>query len=123
MAITHDYVNTAGYKPTAVEADVGELIPNLADGTLWSKDPGGTVVQVGSTAVAIADANGKIGYELSTRGASASDAEWSPIRTNPNILSTDYTFSDGVSGTVASGFEVADGVTITIPDGSTLSIV
>ena len=47
MPITHDYLNTTGYKPTASEADVGELVPNLADGTLWSKNVGGTVIEIG----------------------------------------------------------------------------
>ena len=46
MAITHDYVNTSGYKPTVAEASIGELIPNLADGTLWTKDTRGAVIQV-----------------------------------------------------------------------------
>ena len=51
MAITHDYLNTVGYKPTIVEANVGELIPNLADGTLWSKNPSGEIVLVGNTLI------------------------------------------------------------------------
>ncbi len=47
MAITHNYLETAGYKPTAAEASKAELIPNLADGTLWSENGSGTVVQIG----------------------------------------------------------------------------
>ena len=48
MAITHDYLNTTGYKPTAAEADVGELVPNLADGTLWTKNTSNVVIQLGA---------------------------------------------------------------------------
>lgn len=51
MPITHDYLNTSGYKPTVAEADVGELIPNLADGTLWTKNVGGTVIQLGKDTI------------------------------------------------------------------------
>ena len=56
-------------------------------------------------------------------------AQWTEIASgglivqNPNTLTEDYTLEDGFSGVVASGFEIADGVTLTIPDGSVLSVV
>lgn len=47
MAIIHNYLETTGYKPTAAEAEKAELIPNLADGTLWTENGSGTVIQIG----------------------------------------------------------------------------
>ena len=47
MALTHNYINTVGFKPTALEASQAELIVNLADGTLWSENTVGTVIQIG----------------------------------------------------------------------------
>ena len=44
------------------------------------------------------------------------------IRQNKNVLTKDFTLKDGESG-VTTSFELADGVTLSIPDGSTLSIV
>lgn len=46
MAIKHNYLNTADLKPQVSEIEQGELVPNLADGTLWSKNAGGTVIQI-----------------------------------------------------------------------------
>jgi hypothetical protein len=42
---------------------------------------------------------------------------------NPNTLTEDYALESGFSGVVASGFTIADGVTLTIPTGSVLSVV
>ena len=47
----------------------------------------------------------------------------SPISENQNTLTEDYEIPEGSSAVVASGFTIADGVTLTIPDGSTLSVV
>ena len=44
MALTHNYLETAGRKPTAAEASKAELVINLADGTLWSENGAGTVI-------------------------------------------------------------------------------
>ena len=49
--------------------------------------------------------------------------DWSPIITNPIVLTEDFTLQDGMSGAVVTGFTIEDGVTLTIPDGSTLSVV
>ena len=57
MAITHNYLNTASKKPTAAEASQAELIPNLADGTLWTENTVGTVIRVGGENNNISDAN------------------------------------------------------------------
>jgi len=45
------------------------------------------------------------------------------ITQNHNVLVADFALADGFSGVVTSGMEIADGVTLTIPDGSTLSVV
>ena len=52
MAIKHNYLNTSGNKPTVAETELGELIPNFADGTLWTKDVSGNVIPI-SGAIAI----------------------------------------------------------------------
>ena len=46
MAITHNYLDTSGYKPTVAETSLGELVPNLADGTLWTKDVSGDIIPI-----------------------------------------------------------------------------
>lgn len=47
MAITHNYLETADFKPTAAETAKAELVVNLADGTLWSENGSGTVIKIG----------------------------------------------------------------------------
>ncbi len=47
--ITQDYLDTEGYKPTAGEITKAQLVPNLADGTLWTKNSLGLVVPIGGT--------------------------------------------------------------------------
>ena len=47
MAIKHNYLTTAGTKPTIAETAAHEIVINEADGSLWSKDSLGAVVAVG----------------------------------------------------------------------------
>ena len=60
------------------------------------------------------DAKDKAGYEITTRGATETDAEWSPFRTTPNLVDADYTIEDNVSASIVSP-TIDDGVTITVP--------
>jgi|GEM_PF-4195805 len=70
----------------------------------------------------IPDATGFIGYELASYGQSELDIGWSPLRMTPNTLSVSTSLPVGVSATIVSP-TIADGVTITVPDGSTLIIL
>jgi len=45
------------------------------------------------------------------------------ITQNQNVLTEDFALADGFSGVVTSGFTIADNIILTIPDGSTLSVV
>lgn len=46
MAVKHNYLNVSDKKPTVIEIGIGELVPNFADGTLWTKDESGTVIKL-----------------------------------------------------------------------------
>ena len=74
MAIKHNYLATSGLKPLANEIDKGELVPNFSDGTLWTKDVGGTVISVsGFTAIdggsAVSNYGGTVRPEIDCGGA------------------------------------------------------
>ncbi len=66
------------------------------------------------------DQTGKAGNELASDGTAEF---WSPIRLNPNTIATSYSMEVGVSGMMTSGVTIADTISVTIPDGSVLSIV
>jgi len=107
-----DYVDTK-------EPDLG--IPS-EDNQMLTSDQSGNRSWV-NVPVSVPDATDMAGYELGTRGRDAEDAEWSPIRTNPNLLTHDFTLEDGTSGSAVSGFTIDDDVTLTVPDGSVFTIV
>lgn len=67
------------------------------------------------------DETGKLGQTLSTAGIKK-DAFWTPLVSSPNVIVEDVTLPDGVNASVVSP-EIADGVVVTIPDGSTLVIL
>jgi len=90
-------LETKDLKPKVSEIGVAELAVNLEDRKLYTKDHHGNVISVG--------------------GGSGSF-----ITQNKNVLDKDFALKPGESG-VTTSFELADGVTLTIPDGSTLSIV
>ncbi len=46
-----------------------------------------------------------------------------PLSENKNVLTEDYEIPEGSSAVVATGFTIADDVTLTIPDGSVLTVV
>jgi hypothetical protein len=50
------------------------------------------------------------------------DSYWSPIVTSPNVIDTDFAMSVGANGSIVSP-TIDDGVTVTVPDGSTLVIL
>ena len=141
-------------KPTPTQIEVGELVPNVVDGSLWTKDSNGVVMKVGintgrdipldtkhftrelsgsddtvqkamdtlDNVFSVPHTLGNKGMSMTTKGRNERDAEWSPVSTNPNVLVADLVIQDGVSATVASGFKIASGVTLTIPTDSVLSV-
>ena len=46
MAIQHNYLNTDEYKPQSSEITQAELVPNLADGTLWTENTSGKIIEL-----------------------------------------------------------------------------
>jgi len=48
---------------------------------------------------------------------------WSFVNMNPNLMTENQTIPNEVSASVVDGFTIEDGITLTIPDGSTLSVV
>ncbi len=115
----NDRIDTKGLKPLPTEVEVGQIVINTVDKMLWSKDPAGNVIPVGG---AIADATGKAGQELSTRGTDRMEHEWSPFRTTPQVITEDYTLQDGVNASIVSG-TLDVGVTVTIPVGSIMVVL
>lgn len=50
------------------------------------------------------------------------DSYWSPIVTSPDVISTSFAMTAGANGSIVSP-TINDGVTVTVPDGSTLVIL
>ena len=48
---------------------------------------------------------------------------WSYVNMNPIVMTEDQIIPTGASASVVSGFTINDGVTLTVPDGSVLSVV
>lgn len=69
MPITHDYINTSGFKPTPAECGQAELVPNLSDKTIWTKNTNNTVVKIGA-----GDASG-LDYNNINSGLSATNVK------------------------------------------------
>jgi hypothetical protein len=64
-----------------------------------------------------------IRYNSSTSSWENSDELRSPIRFNPQVISADTTIPSGYNGMTAGPVTIADGVTVTVSDGSAWSIV
>jgi len=94
----HSRLETKKLKPKATEIGIAEIAINLEDKLLYTKDHNGIVIPVGGSGGGL-------------------------ITQNMNTLTEDFTLDDGFSGVVASGFTIADGVTFTIPDNSTVGVV
>ena len=100
MSYSHSRLEVSGKKPLDSEIGVAEIAINMEDALLYTKKTDGTIISVGG-----------------------SGSGGGLITQNQNILTEDFTLDAGFSGVVTSGFTIADGVTFTIPSGSTLSVV
>ena len=97
MGLQHSSLIGEDLKPKAVDVKVAELVVNLESQTIWTKNDAGEVVSVGG---------GQGGL----------------ITQNMNILDKDFELEVGFSGVVTSGFVIANGITLTIPNGSVLVV-
>jgi len=94
----HSRLETTKTKPTAAEIGVAEIAINLEDKLLYTKDHNGVVIPVGGSGGGV-------------------------ITQNMNVLTEDFALEDGFSGVVTDGFTINDNITLTVPDGSVLSVV
>lgn len=95
--------STAAAVPTAGQLAVGELAVNLNDRKLFSKNNAGTVIQLGGGAT----------------GAGQDDVFYE----NSQTVTTDYTITTGKNAMSAGPIEIEDTITVTVPSGSTWTIV
>lgn len=95
--------STTGAVPLAGDLAVGELAANLVDRKLFSKNADGTVFQLGGGAT----------------GAGQDDVFYE----NSQSVTTDYTITTGKNAMSAGPIEIADGITVTVPDGSAWTVV
>ena len=99
MSVKHNYLETIGYKPQVSEISVAELVINLSDGTLWSKNGANAVIKVGGGG-AVGGGVDAVFYE------------------NDQVVNNDYTITAGKNAMSAGDITISDGVTVTIPTGS-----
>lgn len=95
--------STAAAVPTAGQLAEGELAVNLVDRKLYSKNASGTVFQLGGGAT----------------GAGQDDVFYE----NSQTVNTSYTITTNKNAMSAGPITIADGVTVTVPDGSAWTVV
>ena len=118
MGLQHNYLNEAGKKPKAVDVKRSELVVNVVDKTIYSKDESGNVIAVGG---GLPQPTGKEHQTVTTDGT-PSGGYWSPFVTSPNVITEDFTIAVGASASIVSP-TIPDNVTVTIPDGSILVVL
>ena len=94
---------TSGAVPGTGDVDVGELALNVEDRKMYTKNSGGTVVQVGGGATGAG--NDDIFYE------------------NGQNVTGDYTLTSGKNAMSAGPITIDSGVTVTIPSGSAWVVI
>jgi len=95
--------SVANKVPLATDLDVGELAVNLADAKLYSKNAGGTVISVG--------------------GGGSGNVTTNALFEHANTITANYTIATGNNAISAGAITIANGITVTVPNGSTWSIV
>jgi|TARA_B100000085_G_scaffold154429_1_gene140215 hypothetical protein len=88
--------------PGASDLVVGELAINTTDGGVFTKTDGGSVVEVGAGGATVAD---------------------DCIYENSQTISSNYTISTNKNAMSAGPITVNASVTVTIPSGSTYTII
>ncbi len=99
----------AGVPTPAFPADEGLALVAKASGNEWDKILGLPV-----------ETNNQH-KTVTTKGVEG-DSFWSPFVTSPNDVTEDFTIATGASASIVSP-TINDGITVTIPDGSTLAIL
>ena len=89
---------TSGVVPGTGDVDVGELALNVEDRKMYTKNSGGTVVQVGGGAT----------------GAGTDDVFYE----NGQTVSSDYTITSGKNAMSTGPITIDSGVSVTVPTGS-----
>ncbi len=95
--------STAGVEPSAVNLLEGELAVNVTDRKLFTKNASGVVVSVAG-------------------GASGGGADQIFYENGTNVTA-DYTITTGKNAMTAGPITIDAGVTVTVPSGSTWTIV
>ena len=96
--------SVANKVPLATDLDVGELAVNLADGRLYSKNAGGTVILVGD-------------------GGGSGNTTSNGLFEHANTISANYSITAGNNAVSAGAITIASGITVTVPSGSVWAIV
>jgi hypothetical protein len=94
---------TVGAAPLAADMQVSELAVNSADRKLYTKNPSGSVVTIGI------GATGAGGDQIFVE--------------NGQTVTASYTLPVGFNAMSTGPLAIADGVVVTIPDGSTWAII
>lgn len=97
--------SVAAKVPLATDLEIGELAVNLTDKKLFTKDSGGTVVELGGGGASLPSQTGNSGKFLTTNGTAASwgDVAFSAVTGKPTTLSG-YGITDATpSSHVGSG--------------------
>lgn len=116
---------SSGGGASVVVDDTAPAGGNLGD--LWLDSTDGTLyvyyVDVDGSQWIQVQANSALGASLDTRVSTLEAAGAGVIKLNPQSLTSNYTMPSGFNGMSAGPITIADGVVVTIPDGSAWSIV
>ena len=104
-------INAGGIDTPTFPADEGKAWVAHQTGNKWDEILG------------LPDETNKKGYSITSPTGTKKDSVWTPIKTNPIVLPEDWGLASGVSASAVDGFTIPDGITLTVPDGSVLSIV
>jgi hypothetical protein len=94
---------TPGSVPGTGDVNVGELALNVADRKMYTKNSGGSVVQVGGGAT----------------GAGTDDIFYE----NGQTVTSNYTITSGKNAMSTGAITINSGVTVTVPSGSRWVII
>lgn len=97
----------------------GEIVSRNSANTLWENM---TLAEAGVSAVGHTHAKSDI-TDLVSDLAAINAAAIFPIKLNTQTISANYSIPSGYNGMSAGPITIADGVVVTIPDGSSWSIV